>query len=65
MTKAHELYAKADRFAARAAHARSRTERNTYLSLEKSYRTLAAKQARFETAGRQLEDAAPIRMAQG
>jgi|WetSurMetagenome_2_1015567.scaffolds.fasta_scaffold146392_2 hypothetical protein len=65
MTKAHELYAKADRFAARAAHARTRTERNTYLSLEKSYRTLADKQVRFEAAGRQLEETAPVRTAHG
>ena len=42
MTKAKELWAKADKFAARAAAAKARTERNTYLSLEQSCRTLAA-----------------------
>jgi hypothetical protein len=65
MTKALELYAKADRFALRAAHARTRTERNTYLSLEKSYRTLAAKQERFEAAGRRLDGVIPARAANG
>lgn len=54
MTRAQELHAKADHFAARAAHARGRTARNTYLSLEKSYRGLAAQQERFEAAGREL-----------
>ena len=42
MTKAKELRAQADQFAARAAAAKARTERNTYLSLEQSCRTLAA-----------------------
>ena len=41
MTKATELRAKADAYAARAAAAKARTERNTYLSLEQSCRALA------------------------
>jgi hypothetical protein len=54
VTKAQDLQAKADHFADRAAHARERTARNTYLSLEQSYRSLAAQLDRFEAAGREL-----------
>lgn len=54
MTKMQRLLERADHFADRAAHARGRTERNTYLSLERSYRTLAAQHERFDTAGRYL-----------
>ncbi len=49
MTKAEELHAKADHFADRAATAKARTARNTYLSLEQSVRALAANQERTET----------------
>jgi hypothetical protein len=42
MTRAQEFKAKAEQFAARAATARVRTERNTFLSLERSCRQLAA-----------------------
>ena len=59
MTKAQDLQAKADHFADRAAHARERTARNTYLSLEHSYRSLAAQIDRFEAAGRKLSADAP------
>lgn len=45
-------------FADRAAHAKSRTERNTCLSLEQSYRNLAAHYERFEAAGRELANMA-------
>ena len=55
MTRAQELQAKADHFAHRADHARARTARNTYLSLEQSYRVLAAQQARFDAAFVELE----------
>ncbi len=58
MTRAQQLHAKADHFADRAAHARERTARNTYLSLEQSYRGLAIQQDRFEAAGRELAAAA-------
>jgi hypothetical protein len=58
LTRAKELLAKADHFAARAARARGRTARNTYLSLEQSYRGLATQQERFEAAGRELSAAA-------
>ena len=54
MTTALELLSRADHFAHRASRARGRTARNTYLSLEQSYRNLAAQQGRFETAGREL-----------
>ncbi len=54
MTTAPELLSKAEHFAHRASRARGRTARNTYLSLEQSYRNLAAQQERFETAGREL-----------
>ena len=57
MTRAQELRAKADHFADRAARARDRTARNTYLSLEQSYRSLATQQSRFEAAGRELSAA--------
>ena len=50
MTKAQELRAKADHFAARAASAKARTTRNTYLSLEQSVRNLAASEERDEDA---------------
>jgi hypothetical protein len=43
MDKLQDLLLKADQFAARAASAKARTERNTYLSLEQSCRALAAK----------------------
>jgi hypothetical protein len=46
MTKAQELRAKADSFAARAASAKGRTMRNTYHSLEQSVRNLAASEER-------------------
>ena len=54
MTRTQQLLDKATHFAARAAHAKGRTERNTYLSLEKSYRSLAAHYDRFDAAGREL-----------
>ena len=54
MTRAQELHAKANHFADRAAHAHGRTARNTYLSLEQSYRGLAIQQERFEIAGQKL-----------
>ena len=54
MTRAQDLHAKADHFAERARRARDRTARNTYLSLEQSYRSLAAQQERFEAAGQEL-----------
>jgi hypothetical protein len=50
MTKAQELHAKADVFAQRAASAKARTARNTYLSLEQSVRSLAAIREREEAA---------------
>ncbi|HEY5410868.1 MAG TPA: hypothetical protein VIJ94_09085 [Caulobacteraceae bacterium] len=59
MTRVQDLQAKADHFADRAAHARDRTARNTYLSLEQSYRSLAVQQGRFEIAGQKLSAAAP------
>ncbi len=54
MTRVQEFHAKADHFALRAARARGRTARNTYLSLEQSYRRLATQQERFEAAGLEL-----------
>jgi hypothetical protein len=48
MTKSQQLQAKADHFAARAAAAKDRTIRNTYLSLEQSVRAVAASEARAE-----------------
>ncbi len=59
MNRAKELTSKADQFADRAARARERTARNTYLSLERSYRSLAVQQERFEAAGRELNAASP------
>ncbi len=53
MDKAKDFHAKADHFATRAAHAKARTDRNTYLSLERAYRNLAVKQERFEAASRE------------
>jgi hypothetical protein len=50
MTKVQELRAKADSFAARAATAKGRTMRNTFLSLEQSVRNLAAIEERDEDA---------------
>ncbi len=41
MSKSHQFLLKAGQFAARAALARRRTERNTYLSLAQSFRSLA------------------------
>ena len=58
MNRAKELTSKADQFADRAARARERTARNTYLSLERSYRSLAVQQERFEAAGRELANMA-------
>jgi hypothetical protein len=46
MTKTQELRAKADHFAERAASAKQRTARNTFLSLEQTVRTLAANEER-------------------
>ena len=60
VTRAQELHAKADHFAERAAQARGRTARNTYLSLEQSYRSLATQQERFETAGLKLSTAVAL-----
>jgi len=54
LTRSQELQAKADHFAIRASRAHGRTARNTYLSLERSYRGLASQQERFEIAGREL-----------
>ena len=55
MTRTRDLNAKADQFAVWAAHAKARTLRNAYLSLEKTCRALAATaaQRRGETAGPQ------------
>jgi len=50
MSKAQELHAKADLFAARAAGAKGRTARNTYLSLEQTVRSLAIREQRGEDA---------------
>jgi len=50
MTKAQQLRAKADSFAARAASAKARTLRNTYLSLEQAVRNLADLEERGESA---------------
>jgi len=50
MTRAQQLRAKADSFAARAANAKARTLRNTYLSLEQAVRSLAVMEERGETA---------------
>jgi hypothetical protein len=58
MSKTQELLARADHFAKRAAAARGRTARNTYLSLEQSYRSLAAHYERFDAAGRALSTSA-------
>ena len=58
MTRTQELLDRAMHFADRAAHAKSRTERNTCLSLEQSYRNLAAHYERFEAAGRELANMA-------
>jgi len=55
LTRTQELLDKAAHFAARALHAKSRTERNTCLSLEQSYRNLAAHNERFDAARRELE----------
>jgi hypothetical protein len=41
MTRVQELREKAELFTTRAAHAKVRTERNTYLSLAQSCRSLA------------------------
>ena len=57
MSSSKELTDRADQFALRAARARDRTARNTYLSLEQSYRGLAAQQERFEAASRELHAA--------
>jgi len=54
LTRTQELLDRATHFAERAAHARNRTERNTCLSLEQSYRNLAAHSERFEAARREL-----------
>ena len=48
MTRAQQLRAKADSFAARAASAKGRTRRNTYLSLEQAVRSLAVMEERDE-----------------
>jgi hypothetical protein len=50
MTKAQELHAKAELFAALAASAKARTTRNTYLSLEQSVRSLALSEERDQAA---------------
>jgi hypothetical protein len=50
MTRAQLLRAKADSFAARAASAKARTQRNTFLSLEQAVRSLAAMEERDESA---------------
>lgn len=57
MTKAQELHAKADVFAGRAASAKGRTTRNTYLSLEHSVRALAASEERAEADRRDHQPA--------
>ena len=54
LTRTQELLTRADHFARRAIKARGRTARNTYLSLEQSYRSLAAHYDRFDAAGRAL-----------
>jgi hypothetical protein len=58
LTRAQDLHAKANHFADRAAHAHGRTARNTYLSLEQSYRGLATQQEHVDTAGQDLPGAA-------
>ena len=59
MSRSTELTERAEQFAHRASRARGRTARNTYLSLEQSYRSLATQQERFEAAGRELTAAEP------
>ena len=54
MTRAQEFKAKAEQFAARAATAKVRTQRNTLLSLERSCRLLAANQE--AEAGHELHE---------
>jgi hypothetical protein len=51
MTKVQELHAKADHFAARAANAKARRLRNTYLALEQAVRSLAEHEERSDPAG--------------
>ncbi len=58
MTRTQDLLDRATHFAARAAHAKGRIERNTYLSLEQSYRNLAAHYERFDAAGCELANMA-------
>jgi hypothetical protein len=59
MTRTQELLARADHYADRAARARGRTARNTYLSLEQSYRNLVAQYERFDAAGISLAPPSP------
>ncbi len=59
VSRSKELSERADHFASRAVRARGRTARNTYLSLEQSYRSLATQQERFEAAGRELSGVEP------
>jgi hypothetical protein len=51
VTRAQEFHDRADHFAVRAVHARDRKARNTNLSLEQSYRDLAAQQEQSSAAG--------------
>jgi hypothetical protein len=50
VTRTQDLQAKADHFASRADHARGRTARNTNLSIEQAYRSLAADEERTDAA---------------
>jgi hypothetical protein len=50
MLKSEQFLNKADQFAARAAAAKARTLRNTFLSLEQTCRNLAASEQRREAA---------------
>lgn len=52
MTRIQDLNARADHFAGRAGRAHGRTARNTNLSLEQSYRNLAADEERSDVANR-------------
>jgi hypothetical protein len=63
VTRTQDLQAKADHFASRAGHARNRTARNTNLSLEQSYRSLAADEERTDAANPAPDAETPNRPA--
>jgi hypothetical protein len=58
MSTPKDLYAKAERFGRRAAAAKGRIVRNTYLSLERSVRMLAVSEE-CDEAARQEQAAKP------